>query len=618
MLHAMVLKQCALKHILVLWSIGLLIAGSLPREAFAQSVALEQTMFAPFPNPAFPQPLSVATSTSAKTESSGIALLSVQDRQRYQRIFALQQQAQWDAAQAIIKTLDNRLLMGYVNFQRLMHPTGWRSSFDELAEWLDRYADHAGAERIYRLARKRRPAVSTRRLIAPQALPAIAGQIQPEVKTEPAKKPRQSAQVLRIRAQVKRNIANGVVSATWDRLRTREWRQYLSDEDYIQALGDLAKGYVIFQRDAKAIAVADEALVLLPSFPSQAYWWAGLAAWRLGNHKVAADFFVFLGNHPEASPDLAAASSFWAWRALLHLERAVEAHQALLQAARDGYSFYGQLARHALGIAPEFDWDSGQDIVVARQVIAQYPVLLRILALSEIGQFSLAKSEANRLVFGNDLPSIKAMSVVADRAGLANFAIKVGRRERKISGEQSDITRYPLPRWQYQENYVIDRALLYALIRQESLFSTSVTSRAGAGGLMQLMPGTARMMERRLSLSPSDTYDPKHNLLLGQEYLRHLLTLPEINYNLIYTLAGYNAGPGRLNDWLRSVPNADDPLLFLETIPVRETREYIEKVLANFWIYRQRLQQETPSMTAMLEGNWPLYRRFDNQPRGSS
>jgi hypothetical protein len=81
--------------------------------------------------------------------------------------------------------------------------------------------------------------------------------------------------------------------------------------------------------------------------------------------------------------------------------------------------------------------------------------------------------------------------------------------------------------------------------------------------------------------------------------------------NLFMLAAAYNGGPGNLNKWLRQTNYAEDPLLFIESIPARETRLFIERVLSNFWIYRLRLGQEIPSLDAVAAGHWPYYSALD-------
>ncbi|MGB1547377.1 MAG: hypothetical protein ACPHIA_02430, partial [Alphaproteobacteria bacterium] len=84
-------------------------------------------------------------------------LLSEEDRERYQEIFALQEEGKWADADRRIKKLENPILLGHLLAQRYLHPTDYRSRFDELRRWLDRYADHPDAGRIYRLALRRKP-----------------------------------------------------------------------------------------------------------------------------------------------------------------------------------------------------------------------------------------------------------------------------------------------------------------------------------------------------------------------------------------------------------------------------------------------------------------------------
>ncbi|MEC7538502.1 MAG: lytic transglycosylase domain-containing protein, partial [Pseudomonadota bacterium] len=98
---------------------------------------------------------------------------------------------------------------------------------------------------------------------------------------------------------------------------------------------------------------------------------------------------------------------------------------------------------------------------------------------------------------------------------------------------------------------------------------------------------------------------------LGQSYVQHLLAFPGIDGNLFYTTVAYNGGPGNLNRWRRTSEYQDDPLLFIESVPSRETRVFVERVLTNLWIYRYRLGQPTPSLDAIAAGTWPRYNRLD-------
>ncbi|MEQ9055057.1 MAG: lytic transglycosylase domain-containing protein, partial [Roseovarius confluentis] len=147
-------------------------------------------------------------------------------------------------------------------------------------------------------------------------------------------------------------------------------------------------------------------------------------------------------------------------------------------------------------------------------------------------------------------------------------------------------------------------------IRQESGFNPRAKSWAGARGLMQLMPRTASFVarDRRLRLGKKGTlYKPEYNLDLGQKYIEMLLKDGQIKGDLFLLAAAWNGGPGNLNKWRRTIKHLDDPLFFIEAIPSRETRIFIERVLTNLWIYRNRLGQPMPSLDAIAAGQWPVY-----------
>jgi soluble lytic murein transglycosylase-like protein len=100
-------------------------------------------------------------------------------------------------------------------------------------------------------------------------------------------------------------------------------------------------------------------------------------------------------------------------------------------------------------------------------------------------------------------------------------------------------------------------------------------------------------------------------MALGQKYVNYLIDHKQVGDDLFSIVAAYNGGPGNLARWKRSIDHQDDPLLFIESIPSRETRIYVERVLTNFWIYRDRLGQDTPSLDQLAAGIWPRYQSLD-------
>ena len=100
---------------------------------------------------------------------------------------------------------------------------------------------------------------------------------------------------------------------------------------------------------------------------------------------------------------------------------------------------------------------------------------------------------------------------------------------------------------------------------------------------------------------------PEINLEVGQEYIEYLLGLEIVSNNLIYLAAAYNGGPGNLKKWKEETNFLDDPLFFMESIPSRETRWFIEKILAKYWIYQNKNGKEMRSLKMLANGNDPLY-----------
>lgn len=128
----------------------------------------------------------------------------------------------------------------------------------------------------------------------------------------------------------------------------------------------------------------------------------------------------------------------------------------------------------------------------------------------------------------------------------------------------------------------IDKSLIFSLIRQESAFDPKAKSSAGARGLMQLMPATARMYKKRLR--KAELYKPNLNLKLGTKYLKYLLE--KYDNSLIYTLASYNAGETNLRRWKKKYLISDNNLINVELIPFSETQGYIKYISRNMFFYR--------------------------------
>lgn len=135
------------------------------------------------------------------------------------------------------------------------------------------------------------------------------------------------------------------------------------------------------------------------------------------------------------------------------------------------------------------------------------------------------------------------------------------------------------------KNYGIDPLWILSLMRQESAFNAKIVSSADAIGLMQLLPSTAGEIAADMGQEGptiEELKNPEINIRLGISYLNHLLSL--FNGNVVFALAGYNAGPAKVNDWV-ALRSHLSPLEFIESIPYQETRDYVKKVIRNYYIY---------------------------------
>ena len=158
---------------------------------------------------------------------------------------------------------------------------------------------------------------------------------------------------------------------------------------------------------------------------------------------------------------------------------------------------------------------------------------------------------------------------------------------------------YPTPIWKPLNGFTLDHSLIYAFMHQESMFNTTAKSRKGAIGLMQIMPSTAKFISSNKEVKRNSSNIlkiPEINLDVGQEYIEYLLNLELVNNNLIYLAAAYNGGPGNLEKWLTKINHLDDALFFMESIPSRETRWFIEKVLTKYWIYEDKIGNKSNSL----------------------
>jgi hypothetical protein len=340
----------------------------------------------------------------------------------------------------------------------------------------------------------------------------------------------------------------------------------------------------------------------------RASWNSGLSAWQAGDFVQAALLFEAVAGN-SSSPWSTSAAAFWAARAHLHARAPEHVNRWLMAAAEYPRTFYGLLARRILGLEMHFRWLPDEADLAAAQALAATPAGQRAIGLIQVGQMKRAEAELEMACCGRRGGHIHGAMVVAEEAGLAHLALRLS-SELYPDGGGLDAAAYPIPHWQPDGGFSNDPALLYALARRESRFNPQAVSPAGARGLMQVMPGTADLVSRRSGAwfgGRQRLHEPSINMAIGQRYIEMLLTEEGVGNDLFRLAAAWNGGPYNLKKWEAGQAATDDPLLFIETIPYGETRDFIEYVLANYWIYRNRLGLNAPSLDALAAGAWPVY-----------
>ena len=336
---------------------------------------------------------------------------------------------------------------------------------------------------------------------------------------------------------------------------------------------------------------------------------SGLAAWRLGWIGLAQTRFEDAANAADTPASLRAAAAFWAARTNLRTGHYAGYLAWLQQAAALPATFYCLIANHLLGL--DAGGASGRGLATEADVeaIAATPQGWRAFALLQVDQPKRAEAELRLLwpAVRDNPPLRRSLQVIAAGTGLTDLAAQLAAPADVVAGRSRSGTHDPLPRLLPAGGFRVDPAMVYALARLESNFDTTAVSAAGARGLMQLMPVTARYLSSNASLGGGQLHDPSLNLDLGQRYVVFLARQDAINGDLIRLLASYNAGLGGFLRLCDHVRDHDDPLLFIEAIPNEETRAFVQRALAYMWIYAARLGLAAPSLSELAAGQFPRF-----------
>jgi soluble lytic murein transglycosylase len=554
------------------------------------------------------------------------APLAASEATAYRRIFAAQDQGDWAGADQEIRKLKDRSLLGHVLAQRYMHPH-YRSSATELSAWLASYADHPDAAQIYKTAGRKAPrsAALTRPVGETVGGLWMLDDLGPPPDRAPPAGRKLSgetlAKVTALKAQIRKTVRAGQLGPAEKLLYARDTARLLSDAEFDHFKAQIAAGWFAQGEDGKALELAHEAAARSGRFVPRAHWIAGLSLFKQSRFRDAASHFEALANTPGGEPWDIAAGGFWAARAHARNRRFESVNPWLHRAAEHPRTFYGLLAIRQLGVPAPFTWDAPPVGVRDIEAIQRLPAGARAFALIQVGQNHRADAELRRVFAIANPAQIRTLLAIAMRANLPGLSIRLGRELADFDGKRIDGALYPIPPWTPTNGYQVDRALLFAFMRQESQFNTRAVSHAGARGLMQLMPQTAAQLDGGNYRGRADLLlDPVYNVTLGQRYIVQLLQDGAVQGDLIRLAAAYNGGPGNLARWTRKQDlrgGEDDALLFIEGLPSPETRHFITRILYSYWMYSDRLGQATPSLDDVAAGRWPTYIALDTVSRGS-
>lgn len=499
--------------------------------------------------------MSVAPQAAAAPPT--VIALSAEDEAAYTQAFAAAEDGDAHALEAALRRVEDDALATQAR-GRLLLNTRSRADYGDLTRWLSAHAADPLAARV----RQRALAVKPRHAPAPPAV------IRPRVRPDP--------------------LRGSAIPP---------------DPRRAAALDALAEG-----RFDEAEAMARSAL----DGPAAhaAAWTAGLLAFRRADHDLAANDFARAASAPSLDGWNAAAAHVWAARAAMAAGRAQEVLPHLEAAAARPTTFYGQLAEAMLGRTTPLDFTRPTlDQAKLDAFFTRHPGARRAAAYAQLGRLSDVEREL-AFVHGRLQPEDDPLFLALAEA-LAAPAAQL--RAAEFGGPDVAAGFCPNATFEPADGFRLDRAVIFAVTRQESRFNPVAVSSSNARGLMQLLPSTAAWLtgERELRARPAPLHDPGFNMKLGQAYIESLQTqLAPAGGDLAKVFAAYNGGPGWLTRWLAAHPQ-DDPLLMLELMPRAETRDFAERVLSHLTLCRKRFGQNPTEMEALASGLWPAYAAQD-------
>lgn len=291
-------------------------------------------------------------------------------------------------------------------------------------------------------------------------------------------------------------------------------------------------------------------------------------------------------------------SHFWLGRTALARKDESAARRHFTAGAKYFNTFYGQLSRQRIETEtahisielPRFATEKSAEEFFKRDAVQALAIAHKAELKTTVVRFLTRLRNRTR-----EPADLHLLAELSTRLGHPQQAVRIGKRAMFFDIPLVNFA-YPidaLPEFEPLRP-LPERALIFAIARQESEFNPKIVSHAGARGLMQVMPITARHVSRQHKIKyelKRLLTDPAYNCRIGSAYIAD--RMDEFNGSYVKTIAGFNAGPGRVRQWIRKFgdPSAKnvDPIDWIERIPFTETRNYVQKVLANIQVYRARL-----------------------------
>jgi len=540
------------------------------------------------------------------------SVLSHTDVVRYREIIADERAGHFSAAKREFERLDDKTLEGYVLAEHMLSHHSGRTPEVELDHWMHEYGDLPIAHRVYDLAVRRathyvrrhhhRIKVVSVHVPPPASSPHRGGGYEDLFMPDP---PLVSAAAREVEGQIGENIHGDRPDDAYAVLQSLIQGGQADPKDIARLSQRVCASYLAEGMNDKAYALGNSAAQTGRDAAPMLDWCAGLSAFRMQNFADSADHFETLAQVKWLPSGTRAAAAFWAARAHIRQGDPKKVVGLLTFAAKDEPTFYGLLAEKLLGEDPQTGFADPVLLPSDFDQIAERPAAHRAVALWQVGEDEKYVGQELSRAFGAaaDLKLDAAFAALARIMDVPNVELRAS--ETTAAHGMLLTGLFPIPQYKPLGGYTIDPALVLAFARIETRFQADAESPAGAKGLMQLMPATAEHIGGRGAMKKLS--DPSYNMTLGQRYIAALLN--QYNGNLVELAAAYNAGPGKVSEWVAARDGKeDDPLMFIESMRSPETRSYVKLLLTYYWMYHRRDGDAAPSLGDVAKGGWPSYR----------